>query len=385
MSLIRKPDVDVFRDSGTVVAVRGAKELVQEGAVGLARTITRLWLTLVIVAFAAAGLGAAVAAGPAFGIGIGLAVVSGVIWALRQVWRTPTRPDALAEGAIAPGAGISVPLPEHLREPGVEDGFHVDYWPRAFVNQATMLFLGGFVFMRLDHVGFGLLAISGFLMVMRSVLLVSLMFGGRTCVTATAECLTVHSLIGDNSIAWTDISAVTTRTVTRRSWWTVLTTGSRHHIAVSRYFPVGTRDLLIPYKLLGLNDEAGAELMRRIRQRATVAQAYVPPAAVSRPFQRTGAAEPRVYGLRAQPSAARPSALHPASPFHAAPEFHAAPPRPMPAADPEPLQPAHDGFDPDAIMARYLARRNAAPASPPDLASVPLPARQLRTFGRKRA
>jgi hypothetical protein len=379
MSLIRKPDVDVFRDSGTVVAVRGAKELVQEGAVGLARTVTRLWITLALLGFLASGLGAAATVGGPIAISVGVAIFGGVLWAVARVWQAPTRPDALAEGAIAPAAGISVPLPEHLRDRAVEDGFHVDYWPRAFVYQATLLFIGGFVFMRVDPFGFGMLAITGFLMVMRSVLLVSLLFGGRTCVTATAECLTVHSLVGDGTIAWADISAVATRTASRRASWTVLTTGSRHHIVVSRYFPAGTRDLLIPYKLLGLDDEAGAELMRRIRQRAAAAQAYVPPAPVSQPFPRAGAGEPRIYGLGARHPAGYPAAHHPA------PEFQAAPPRRIPLAGPEPLQPSRDGFDPDAIMARYLARRGGTPESPSDLASVPLPNPQLRTFGRKRA
>ena len=43
---------------------------------------------------------------------------------------------------------------------------------------------------------------------MRAVLLLSIFFGGANCVSATADRLTVHSLLGNASLYWSDITVV---------------------------------------------------------------------------------------------------------------------------------------------------------------------------------
>lgn len=337
MSLIRKPDIEVFRDSGTVVAVRGAKTLVQEGAGGVARTVTRLWLTMAVLAFLASGIGAMFSASTPAQALVCAALVGGGVWALWWLWRRPTREKALQDGAAGDYDDVSVPLPDHLRTRPDEDGFRVDYWPKAFVNQATLLFLGGFLLLKFDPWDFGTLSGIGMLMVMRAVLLMSLFFGGRTCVTASADRLTVHTLLGNGSMHWSDIADVAVRKSGRRDWWTPLSTGSRCHIAVTGHHRLGTGKLLIPYKLLGLDDKGVAELIRRVRMRAEVAR----------------------YGARQAES--RLGSVPTAAPSRGG------------------WDSAVSSFDPDAVMARYLAERDQI------LQAAPAPAgRPVRTFGRKR-
>lgn len=374
--MIRKPDVEVFRDSGTVVALRGAGELVKEGGRGVMTTFARLWMTGMLVVFIGTGLGAMARVKNSLGGLIGLALIGAAIWGLCRLWRAPTREDAIEDGATAVGAGISVPLPDHLRHADVEAGFHVDYWPRAFVNQSTLLFLGGFMLMRADPWGFGPLCWSGVLMVMRSVLLLSLFFGGRTCVTASRDGLSVHALLGDGTIWWGDITNVSLRTAGRREWWTMLSTGTRQHIVVCGYPRSGKGELLIPYKLLGLDSDAVTELMRRILCRAETARGRPPPTP----------GQPRIYGQAAPAAPARQGFDPDAVMARYLAQRDGAPATPNAN---HATSPAAGGgaFDADTVMARYLATRGGAPAyeAPPTLGSVPLPSPQLRSFGRKRA
>lgn len=363
MSLIRKPDIEVFRDSGTVVALRGAKELVQEGAGGVARTLSRFVMTAMVIAFFGSGAGAvARTTSPWAGL-IALSFVGGAIGALWLIWRAPTRERAFEEGADDPVAGVSVPLPDHLQAPRAQEGFRVDYWPKAFVNQATLLILGGLsmTWAQGPHIGFpGLL---GIVLLMRAFLLLSLFFGGRTCVSGTADRLTVRTLLGEGSMLWADITEVVPSKCDRRDWWTPLTTGTRRHLAVRGVPGLGKSELLIPYALLGLNGGGMAELTVRIRRRVAIAQARQAAAYVA-----------------GTPFAAAPSAPAPSAPDPSALLGFVAPRRPAPTLPT--LDGGSGGFDPDAIMARYLAERECLQRA---AAPLPMPAPAVRTFGRKRA
>jgi hypothetical protein len=379
MSLIRKPDVEVFRDSGAVVAMRGAKELVREGAGGVLGTIGRVWMTMALLAFMGSGLGAMFTiGGPLQGL-VCAGLIVGSIYGLWRIWQAPTREAAFEDGATAPGAGISVPLPEHLRLAAAEEGFHVDYWPKAFVNLAILLFVGGFFLITMDPWNFGPASWTGIVMVTRGVLLLSLMFGGRTCVTASRDRLTVHTLLGDGSIAWSDITDITVRTVNRRHWWIMLSTGGRHHIRVCGHQRFGKSELLIPYKLLGLDSNGVFELKRRIYNRLPGAGAPETRALTPQMLCRPEPEQPRGF----DPDAIMNRYL---SRRDSAP-VEAAPPPDLPDATPRkvygrsaPEQPTA-GFDPDAIMARYLAERDTMRQAMPPIPAGP----PVRTFGRKRA
>jgi hypothetical protein len=380
MSLIRKPDVEVFRDSTAVVALRGAKELVTEGAGGVARTFTRIWLSFATIGFMAAGLGALFSVSNGLQASACLALVGGAGWGLWALWRAPTRDGAVEDGPYDPAADISVPLPEHLRGGGLlgDTGFRIAYWPRAFVNQASLLFIGGFFLMFMEGRGFGVFTALGVVMVARGVLLLSIFFGGRTCVAATDDRLTVRSLLGDGTLYWSDITSVAVGKSGRRDGWTPLKIGSRHYICVKGFPSLGAGELLIPYKLLGLDKSGVGDLVGRIRGRAAAAQA-----------RREYAAVP------ATPHAvAPPPRLVPASPAVKGFDPDAIMSRYLGQREPgprlAPASPAGDDFDPDAIMARYLAQREAASRAAPPL-SAPRPdgpsfaAPAVRTFGRKRA
>jgi hypothetical protein len=236
------------------------------------------------------------------------AAMVGLWW----LWRRPTREKAFEDGCAPLAADISVPLPDHLKMQPAGEGFHIQYWPKAFVNKATLLIVGGAILIGVDP-KFGWVTALGVLFLARAVLMFSLFFGGGTCVTASAECLTVHSLLGKGSIDWRDITNVYQKTMDRRDYWTMLSAGSRKVIVVSGYHRNGTGELLIPYELLGLDDLGTRDLIRRIMLKAELKRAEPEP--------------PHIPAARA------------AATFFA----------------PEPEE--NKGFDPDAIMARYLAER----------------------------
>lgn len=341
MSLIRKPDVEVFRDSGAVTALRGARELVQEGGSGALRTVGNLWLTMMVIMFMMSGVGALVMAETPLMQLVAAVLIGLSLWALYFLWRAPTREIQFVEGQAGP-SNVSVALPEHLRGAADREAFHVRYWPKAFVNKATLLFIVGFVFLAIG--GYNAMTVIGLLFVMRAVLLLSIFFGGANCVSATADRLTVHSLLGNASIYWSDITVVTVRKFPAWAHWIKLSTGAREHIVVSGLDRLGTGRLLIPYKLLGLDQNGVNRLVHRILSRAEAARA----AGAAGP----AAAAPAGFGQR-----------------------NAAP---APAGDGL----SEPGFDPDAIIARYMREREAtqrAQAQAPELPPVQRPA----GFGRK--
>lgn len=319
MSLIRKPDIEVFRDSSTVTALRGAKALAKEGGGGAARAVSNIWLSLMLVAFIMSGLGAMLQARSPLALAACATLIAAAVWALTRLWRAPTREQAVEDGTAPVMDDISVPLPEHLRNyeraPQSNEGFHVKYWPKAFVNQATLLLVFGGMGFSVTLRSPGMFTVITGLMVLRGLLLMSIFFRGGVCVTAKKDRLCVRSLIGENEMLWSDIIDVRTETFSRRDYLIMLTTGARHHIVVSGHHRLGSNKLLIPYKLLGLDTNGTRDLIRRLLMRKELAPA------ASRQEQSRG---PTGFGLR--------SAL-------AVPE--------------EPKS----SFDPDEIIRRYMAER----------------------------
>jgi hypothetical protein len=339
MSLIRKPDIEVFRDSSTVTALRGAKTLVQEGGGGAMRTISNIWLSMMLVVFILTGLAAMVQARSALAVAVCIPILGTAVWGLFRLWRAPTRTGAVQLGGGSDGADISVPLPDHLRHLAAPSasaqGFHVKYWPRAFVNQATVLLLFGGMGLSVTLSKPGFLTLACLLLVARGLLLFSIFFRGGVCVTASKDRLSVRSLIGEGEMLWSDITNITTETFSRQEAWIPLTTGSRHHIVVSGYHRLGSGKLLIPYKLLGLDNAGVRDLVRRLLSQQELARGVT----------REISPAPAGFGHRRLP------------------------------AEPESTNPT---FDPDAIIARYMAHRD-------QLISEQAPVqRPAGGFGRKR-
>jgi hypothetical protein len=183
------------------------------------------------------------------------------------------------------------------------------------VNQATVLLLFGGIGLSITLSNPGFLTLACLLMVARGLLLFSIFFRGGVCVTASKDRLSVRSLIGEREMLWSDITNVTTETFSRREAWIPLTTGSRHHIVVSGYHRLGSGKLLIPYKLLGLDHAGVRDLMRRLLIQQELARGMTPEISPT----------PTGFGHRRAP------------------------------AEPES---ANSSFDPDAIIARYMAQRD---------------------------
>lgn len=335
MSLIKKPEIADFRDSRGVRAVRGTTAVVSEGAGAAARTAGKLWLGLALVAFITSGLGALFNADGVGGALMVMALIAGAVYLLVRLFKGPSRAaeTAIGAGSDQPPPDVSVPLPAHLRAPGAEDGFHADYWPRALAQKAAMLAVVGLILVS----GFsGIVLIVGTLLLMRALLLLLPLFGRRACVRGDADTLTVHSLIGAQTLAWSEVDKVALRRLRRRDLWSAFTVGTRRTVAVAGRRGGHSVELHIPYPLLGL-DEAGAE-----RLAATIVT------------ERNRALPQR----RGRPPAAAPG-----------PWGHHAPP---PPAAPEP-------FDAGLLRARHRADRDAAV----EAAGLP-PLPRTASFGRKK-
>ena len=340
MSLIRKPDIEVFRESSTVTALRGAKALAKEGGGGAARAVSSLWLTVILIAFILTGLGSMVGARSPLAALVCIPLIGAAVWALFRLWRAPTRERAVEDGAAPVDEGISVPLPEHLRthqpRPAAAEGFHVKYWPKAFVNQATLLLVFGGIGLSVTLRSPGMWTFISGLMVLRGLLLLSIFFRGGVCVTAKKDRLCVRSLVGENEMYWSDVIDVRVETFKRNEWLVMLTSGARHHLVVTGHHRLGSNKLLIPYKLLGLDRDGVRDLTRRLMLQAELARAM--------PQEKARPTAP-AFGHR-----------------------HAAP--------------AHDepqsSFDPDAIIRRYMAEKE-------QLMQAQSPVqRPVGGFGRKR-
>jgi hypothetical protein len=272
-----------------------------------------------------------------------LVMLGGAILLFRWLLlRGPVRP---ADAAIEDGVddlldSVSVPLPAHLRAAGAEEGFHLNYWARALAERAGWRAILGLMLLVFWP---GIMMIVGILLLTQGLLLVSPLLGSHVCVGGDRRTLTVQSLIGKKTLDWSKIEDVALRSFARRNLWVVFSTGTRHNLVVRGQQDFELVELLIPYPLLGL-DRAGAKrLASRImalRDGAAVAP------------ERSQASSPRMpVAQRAQPVIA-------AAPCGGAPEE----------------------FDPDRIIARYLAERDAAVS-----VAQMLPVHRSATFGRKRA
>lgn len=333
--MIRKPDARDFRESGTVSALRDAGTLAVEGAKGVRQGTTSFIRTAFMLIMGFGFLMSMIGhLGP---VGLLLVAGGGLAWFLsrRQAgakqaardsaarWSDPL--GAAARAGVAPFAPVSLEL--SVAALGRK---------AATIAVPAILFFptsGLFTFMAPFTVG-AIVALA------LAILLVARLKGDRTVLRYDAETLTVVGLLGEATMMWADVGDVTVR---KAAFWdvrTIYTSGSRRNLVVlGRGNRLGGPDTLyVPIDLLGLDQPALARL-------------------VSRFIMLRGGADPSRLAQASPPIA-------PARP----------PQRPAPVA---PL--ADAAFDPDAIIARYLADRDQLRAEQrPDL-----PAPRRASFGRK--
>ena len=334
MSLIRKPDAKVFQDSATVKVVRGTQLVVGEGGKSAMQATARLWLgAMVLMALLAGATG--LFTGDAGSFVLSAAWVAGCVFLLIWMFRAPTRDDAV-EQIDECGLPLTLAAP---RAPAASapqgETIQVRYWPKALFNKAfTLAALG--LFLTVTTV----LAIVGVPLIARGVLLIAAALGSGNCLEVTRTTVTVRNLLGPKSMPLAAVETVFVHTFRRRRLDVSCLVGSRKVIVIEGRIAGERRHLLVPYTLLGMSREAAEQLCQEV-------------------LQRTGAeVAPRRHGLAASPP---PPAFAPRPPSY--------------ADTPEPT------FDPDAIMARYLAERSQVTASsgmprPPGVGAP-------RGFGRK--
>ena len=335
--MIRKPDARDFRERGAVVAIRDAGTLAVEGARGVREGTGNVLRTALTALF---GLGfllsLAAHLGPA---GLLFLLAGGVAFAVLRVkergrrteqdraarWAEPAAPPARAVAAIEP--------------------VRLDLSVGAVGRGAAKIAVPAILFFPTSSLLTFMLPFTLGAIVALAVafLIVARLTGDRTVLRYDAETLTVRGLLGEGTMLWADVGDIVVR---KAAFWDVrvlFTSGSRRNLVVlGRVNRLGGPDTLyIPIDLLGLDAAALARLLTRL--------------------------------LALRTAVAAPSPLHRPAPE---PESVLAPSRrPIEPA----LAPTEPAFDPDAIMARYLAEREALIASQrPDLVAPTRP-----VFGRK--
>ena len=327
--MIRKPDAGDFRESSTVAAIRDAGTLAREGARGVGEGTASFLRTGLMLLFGFGFLMSVVIhLGPFSLLVLGAGVVAIVV--LRAQGRSRRAAQDLAgrwsEPAAVPVRGEMPPMAP------VQHDLSVGAAGRAAARIAVPAIL---FFPTSSLLSFMLpFTIGAIVALALAFLILARLAGDRMILRYDAETVTVRGLLGEATMLCADVADVTVR---KAAWWDLrvrFTSGSRRNLAVlGRGNRLGGSDTLyIPIDLLGLDAPALARLVTRLLA------------------VRGGSAAPGVAGA------------------------------PAPRRAPE-RAPAADGgtFDPDAIMARYLAERDALVATQrPD----PLPVRRP-VFGRK--
>lgn len=330
--MIRKPDARDFRESTTVAAIRDAGTLAKEGARGVGEGVQGFMRTGCLLLFGFGALMSVVA-----GLGpVGMLVVAGIgiAWAGKGVQTRSRR--AAQDRAARWGAPTSLPVEPSAAPPTAP--VQLDLSVGALGRKATKIGVPAILcFPTAGMFGFMLPFTLGAIVALAlAFLLLARLPGDRTILRYDAETLFVKGLLGEATMLWADVGDIVVRTA---AWWDVrvlFTSGARRNMVVlGRVNRLGGPDTLyIPIDLLGLDE---GSLPRLLTQLLSL---------------RAGAPVPEAAAIGER--------------------------RPVPLVRPT----LNDQpFDPDAIMARYLAEREALIASQrPDLVAP-----RRATFGRKLA
>lgn len=325
--MIRKPDARDFRESLAVTAIRDTRSLAVEGARGVgqgARSVVKWWL---IGTFGFGFTMSALMAGP-----VGWLIVGGIAltWFLSAKGKRQRR--NAHDRAIRWGEPTALPVHPVPVTPIAPERYALSAGI-AGRQAATIAVPALLLFPTSAILPFGgPFILAGIVALAVAVLIVARLFGDRTLLVYDAETITAKGLLGEATMLWADVADITVR---KAAWWdlrVLFTSGARRNLViVGRFNRLGGPDALyLPVDLIGLDTAALTDLVGRFL------------------LLRAGAPLPQT-----------------------------APP--PPAAAPVPRLVDHASFDPDAIMARYMAERQALVASRrPDLAP------RRGAFGRKR-
>ncbi len=323
--MIRKPEAGEFRESGTVLALRDAGTVAAEGARGIHQgTAQFLGRGLAMLL----GLGFLLSIGRHLGPFAILFTSAGALALFLRTRRKDMAATAFALGAGSFAFGISSAA-QAVRTETYE--LSVGAVARKAAKASVLAIL---CFPTRAYFYMAPFAVFSIIALATAMLTLARLAGDRTVLRFDAGSVTVHGLVGTAAILWDDVSDVF---IHKASFFNIkarLTSGSRHNLIVRgvRNRLGGPEALYVPIDLLGLKGDALATLVSQL--------------------------------LAIQASAARPVG-------------NASSPRPTPrqvtvASD----QP---GFDPDAIIARYMAERQGAEPAVDQRSAL----RARPAFGRK--
>ena len=317
--MIRKPDASEFRESEAVRAVRDARVFAVEGAKGVrdgtASFVGRAMTGLFVVGFLISILGHI---GP---LVLLLGLAGAAAWFLKRRKRCNAHiaadwlPASLAECHMV---GEYASAQRYELSVG------------AVGRRAAAVAIPAILFFPTSTLPYMLpFAVAGIVSLALAMLLVTRVFGDRTVVRWDAETLTVVGLLGDATILWVDVVDVTVRKAGFFALRTLFTSGTRRNVVVlSRWNRLGgPNTLYIPIDLLGIDQGALAKLITRL----LTFRAGADP----RPADHTAAPPPQSMII-------------------------ASPPPPIPPRTFTTPLASENIFDPDAIIARYMANRDAA-------------------------
>lgn len=333
--MIRKPDAHEFRESSTVVAIRDAGTIAVEGARGVRDGTASFLRTGLLALMGLAFLLSLVS--HIRPVGFLLVSAGGIALTVRKMKgraRLAARDRAARWSEPAPAVPSTV---------GAIDPVSMDLSVGAAARSAATIGVPAILFFPTSSiVGYMMpFTLGATIALALAFLILARLAGDRTVLRYDAEALTVRGLLGEATILWIDVGDVVVRTA---AWWDVrvwFTSGARRNIVVlGRVNRLGGPDTLyIPVSLLGLDTSALAHLVGRL---AALRGGAAAAGDNRQPAGRHG------LPLSAAPVAAR----------------------------------RHDEpFDPDAIIARYLAAREAEGG----VASAGPVAPQRPVFGRKTA
>jgi hypothetical protein len=192
--------------------------------------------------------------------------------------------------------------------------------------------------------GFG--AVVGILLLIGGPLLalgmIRKLLGDATAISYNQRTVTVFTTWKSHTLSWADVKSVGIMVITQRIYGIIPIKRTYFLDFKVKGGLLGTKKLRLSFKLLGLKKEAGAALVAQL-ERARLGAPHLPPTSA---YGSDGQFQPRPAGR-----------------------------------DPLEGAPRDDVFDPDAVMARYMARRAQAAAQP--LSEPQVAPTRVAGFGRK--
>lgn len=363
--MIVKPTDEDFAAGATEIALRQTGKIAAEGSKGVGAGIADLrnmYLKVVgaimLLAFTS---GAGMAMNPLFGFVATFGLLGYFGW--RLFGRQQETIDL--GGLAAPAAAVALAASGHQAE--IETGAY-DLDIAKLVQRGVVLGLPGLVLTVAGIRNDTLLSLGMVLMVL-GVMLAGRAFMNRRVLIWDRYGVTSSGMLGDKHLGWHEVVQISIERAPIDDFAALFTSGARRNLVLTGVGDiingVAKNRLLVPIELMALTPEQKQDMLLRLMAC----------------HARCGS-HSRIAALLAE------AELDPASPVQPLPDFgqtprsrrHAAPP----AYTPEPHLQAK-GFNPDAIMARYLAEREevVAQTRPDFTPSMGTKPSRSAGFGRK--